>query len=144
MKAVLTRAVAGMLLAILALAGFDSHLVVCIGSDGHIGLEPAVEGKCHGEASGTHQGCSGDRGDSAYVASCNECCYQCIDIPLPSLPAADSRITRRTPLPRETLPAMLSHAHRVPSLGAAASRPRAGPAENSASSCPDTTVVLRI
>ena len=145
MRIALARVTAILLIVIMAASGFGSNMVLCLGENGHVSIEPATKGRCCGETEDAHQDCREAPGDDTCFASGDGCCYRCIDIPLPTLPAADCRITKKSPTTRQSiLAAVSSHTtcpdfFRIPGIWA-----RLCPFGIPTFSRPGTTVVLRI
>ena len=96
MKLIFTRLMVVFLLAALMLSGFGSNMVLCLGEDGHISIETAADGKCCRPDTDVHEDCTGDRYDSVCASAAEQCGFECVDIPIPTLHNSGSAAARNS------------------------------------------------
>ena len=131
------------LLAAVVMSSFGSHMVLCIGQDGHVGIEPIVNGQCSCVGGDAHPDHHETTDNPISMVSSDDCCHQCTDIPLSLLPLADRKVSKKNPTARQAAVSVASNVSPLP-FRAAASRKQSSIFDHRALSLPDATVVLRI
>ena len=144
MRSVLNKAVAVLLTAVVMLHSVGSGMVLCLGSDGHVGIEPATKGACRAAAHDEHDHCETKPDATVYAVSHGDCCFRCVDIPLTALPATDFQLTERNIATQKIMPVAQWTHGTLPSFESSLSRVATLAAAEDAFPRPDRTVVLRI